>query len=42
MTMAGQSYPSKIAPTAHVSELGDTPKLVSGARAEETDVALLI
>lgn len=40
--MAGQSYPSKIAPTARVSELGDTPKLVSGARVEETDVALLV
>mgnify|MGYP001209609859 FL=1 len=40
--MAGQSYPSRIAPTAHVSELGDTPKLVSGARAGETDFALLV
>ena len=40
--MAGQSYPSRIAPTAHVSELGETPKLVSGARVEETEIALLV
>jgi hypothetical protein len=42
MFMAGQSYPTKIAPTAHVSELGETPKLVSGARVEETEIALLV
>jgi len=42
MSMAGQSYPSRIAPTAHVSELGETPKLVSGARVEETEIALLV